>query len=608
MVTIDSVISQFTIIDNIKSNMDYNKYYDFRDYGPFLEHALRYEHTRIPQPPEYVYELPLEIEVMILDLSGIEWWSLSKEHFKFFMGSKPLEDIMNILRKVEKYDNKNNSKHLDMMRPYYVNSIGEDKLKDADPLERFKFYLYKYGYEVCIGGLSDMLHLFLNKGITKELCEQVVETLTMNGISLIPEFVANCYFLEVKVSIIPETAHTLFYNIWNRCNYIHGEKSQDEITVCLNAMFDSIDFVPETNDLGLMFLLLNMSQGRINNNHVKLMKLILSMITNDLSEQLAMALEIPINTVIPETNYQGFPDKLSFGYVERLIDPILTITSDMVKRIIEGLENLQKEHRFTANYKLYQKMVGNSSILQVLGAMMGDITNPYITNPCIYTMVCDTFIEPIEGWNPDLYFEGCREIQKRMNPPELKVKFKTELLDTDYTYVKFMSEQEIRDILDRPLNYVSIYGIRMIFESGLSKEVISSDDLTKWVIRTCLKSEWPQEDEYGNKLSSVINDYMKIVNSCDNTPALIKILSSHQYISSEHFDLPVDIKYEIMKRKSKSKYYRVPQNDELVDMILEKQEPTMVNKLFESCSSCETIKDYLHERIKIYNSNIKYPY
>lgn len=572
--------------------MDYNNYMDPTGYGPFLKYALKFEHTRKPQPPEYVYELPLEIEIMIFKLSGIEWWRLSKKYFSFFSSTKPFGDIMMRLER--------GKKHNDML--YYINSVGKNKLKDASPLNRFKFYLYKYGYEVCIGGLGDMLHLFLKDGITPDLCKEVVKTFSNNNIDLIPEFVANCYFLEVEVSITPELAHTLFYNSWGRCNFIHHKGTQDEITTCLNTMFDSIDFVPETNDLCLMFLLLNMSGSEVNDTHVKLMKRILSMINNtsDPSEQLAISLEIPFSTVVPNTKYQGFPNKLRFGYIEYLIEPILSITPNMLVRIMDGLKNLQTKYSFSPSYQFYKTFTNNISIINALKNMISDITDS-----CIYVMVCDTYTVPIKGWDQDLYFKGCRELQKLMNP--FKIKVKTKLLDTDYTYVKYMTDSEIITILDRTLGYVSIYGIKLIFEVGLLRKVITSDDLTSWIIRTYHNQEWLRTDEYDNDISDVIIDYMKIVNQSNFTSELINLLCTHQYIQAEHYRIisSTDIKYEIIKRKLckyKRKYYTIPKNDELVDMILEKQEPIMINQLFNSCSSYRKFtKEYLYERIQLYN-------
>ncbi len=569
------------------------------EYGPFKKYALK--HGLASEKVRFPYRLPLEIETEILSyLPRFSWWSLSLQHLIFFLAKKSPDDIMKRLAKTRRYDNENEgSRRLLVMRPHYLNSIDPN---DLDDITRFKYYLYKYGYEVCIDGLNDMLHLFLSSEIiTKEVLENAVRVLVDNNVELIPEFIVNCYFLGVKVDITPELASILIYNIWNRCNFIHNERTQKEILVCMNTMFDSIGFELDENDLKLIFLLFNMS-GTI--PPVCMLKRILNMLSKDPGEQLLISLQIPNTTNIPDTNYKGFPNKLSFGYIDCLVDPIEYISFEKLAQIFTALKALEKQHRYRLKYSTIESFVNNPAILSVMQSNVNDIDNP-----CIYSFVCDQFTEPIDNWNPGRYFEGCTENQKKINPEGLRVAFKSKLIDVDYTYIKHMSDQQLHDILFRPLNCVSIYGTRLIFDLGITRGAITEEEITDWVIRTYPDPSWLwlRTDEYGNIQLDVISDYMGIVKYCNNIPELIVVLSRDPYCAIS--DLLVefgrlDLAYDITKYKLDEEYFTIPEIDELVDLILERQEEDMLDKLFSCDEWCGGVdKEYLNKRIRIYNSN-----
>ena len=496
------------------------------EYGPFAKYATKYEYVN--EKIIFPYRLPFEIEMKLLSLYN--WKVLSCQHLKFFLSKKSDKQIFERLEKLRK---DKDPKRLLYLRSFYVDSIDINKLDNLDPITKFKYYLYKYGFETCIDGLSDMLHGFLYIHITKELLQNTVKTLTNNNIDFIPEFVVICYINGVGVNIDSDMAHVIIYNIWNRRNFIHYDKTQEEINNCINTMLYSIDFMLIQNDLYLMFLLFNMAHDTL--PPTKTLRRILSYLSTDPAEQMLIGLEIPLSN-IPDTEYNGFPNNLKFDYIDHLADPINNISINMLRKILKAIYKLEF---YFKKYKLsiitIQSMIDNSSILTVMKTNINTITYP-----CFYSTVCDKATEPIKDWNSRLYFKGCRRNQEKLNPDGRKQD--TKLVDVDYTYIKFISNQEITYFLTRPVDYVSIYGYKLIFNLGLSRGCITNNDITKWIVRTY--HNWNGGDGvYENY--DVISNYFDIIKHSKNTSNLVKILctssdSTHTHIYFNYMNKELD--------------------------------------------------------------------
>jgi len=600
--------------------MDFYQYIDcdkHNDYGPFLEYALKYKHTRISSEPEFVFNLPTQINVMIFKHAGIQWWSLSKQYFAYFLSQKPFDDIMKRISKVENdgpqgpkkilcigckgdqgckgpegcetiYENKRKQIQLakrlcyEMMKPYYINAITENKMKNVNPIEKFKFYLRKYGFEVCIDGLRDMLHLSLYKGITKEVLEQVVKKFRDENIDLIPEFVILCYDMGIKVPITAQTAHTLIQNIWDRCNGIHYAGTQAQVTIMLNTLFDSIDFSLDVNDLNLMFTLLNKSGELLLDDHVKLIKRILLMITVDPVDQLFHALSLNLFPASDIKNRENIKTMIfRYDYVKYLIEPIKNISDEKILELCKKF----------SSYLYYKSLISNGAIRAGLQRMVHKINEPIL-----YTLICDTFDSSILNWNRELYFRGCKALDEfciKLGKKYVQYDIKGIDLDVEkrYNYLKFMTKEHFNIILNTEFNYLPVCIYYKCFEIAIEAKLITPIDITRWVIRT-YKEHYRTPYESG--ASSLY--YNKIINLSENIPALISTIN---YGNS----LRADIAYDLFKMNRVGFYDRISKdNNELVDMILERKEPEMLSRLFKDLLND---KEYLLEKIKTYNNKGK---